>query len=294
MSDVLLKNESGETVTYPGVSGVNLMTTDGPVTFTEANCIYAQGAVPYGKELNYTWAELHEMLQDGDTSAINIGDYKTIERTTGDIAICEVAGIDQYYGMYAVDQHHIDFISRDLVSGTWLVYNDYDDEGNISNNGTSSKRNPFMASKLYQSLNNTTDGIITTLPQDLRNIIINKSAVMEQRYSASDAFLTQNSGQGWVEMGPLWLPTEFEIWGHTTWSDPKTGIGYYGANIQYPIFKGGLKHIIKNMDGEPDSWWTASAYAGSSNSFCLVDYYGRASCGDADGGCGVPLCFRIA
>ena len=259
------------------------------------SCIHAQGAVPYGKELEGTWAEIQAKVQAGDFSGINIGDYKTIELTTGETVICEVAGIDIHYnpseGYYPCDQHHIDFISRDCISG--LDYVMYNSSG--LNNGTSSQKNPFMASELYQTLNNTESGLITQLPEDLRAIIINKRALMEQRYSSSSTELTENTGWGWVNMGPLWLPTEYEVFGHCVWSDSKWGAGGGGCNIQYPIFQGGLKHILKGYGngGGVDYWWLASALAGDCYYFCLVGGDGCALYFVANDGFLVPLCFRI-
>lgn len=307
MADVVLKNEAGEDVTYSGVAGINLLNADGTTsTFTQDNCICNKGAVPYGKELPYTWAELSEIVKTGDFTGINIGDYKTIQLTTGETVVCEVAGIDTHFnrgedgstgsGYHPCDQHHIDFISRDCLNEQWIVYNNGTEDPDtgdwiVSNNGTKTQKNPFMASELYQSLNNTTNGIITTLPTDLRNIIINKQALMEQRYSASSTSLTENSGWGWVNMGPLWLPTEYEVFGHCVWSDSKYGAGGGGCNIQYPIFKNGLQHILKGSGnaGYVNNWWLASAAVGNSNSFCYVNNNGNANYNNADNNYLVPL-----
>lgn len=311
MADVVLKNEAGEDVTYSGVAGINLLNADGTTsTFTQDNCICNKGAVPYGKELPYTWAELSEIVKTGDFTGINIGDYKTITLDGGETVVCEVAGIDTYYnrgyenapgsGYYPCDQHHIDFISRDCLTTTdYVIYNDVHEDPEtgdwiVSNNGTSAQKNPFMASQLYQTLNNTTDGLITKLPADLRNIIINKQAYMEARYSSS-ALLDKNSGMTWCNMGPLWLPTEFEVWGRHTYSEAGPNGVNSGCNIQYPIFKNGLQHILKGYGnaGGVDSWWLASAAVGGSDSFCCVGSDGYAGYDTADFYCLVPLCFRI-
>ena len=251
-----------------------------------------QGAVPYGKELPYTWAELSEKIKSGDFTGISIGDYKTITLTTGENVVCEVAGIDQYYGH--TFEHHIDFISRDCLAGLELQYNE-DVLGTISNNGKYEQKNPFMASKLYEALNNTTDGIITTLPQDLRNIITYKYAYMEARWSGSSTIVGNNTGLVWCKMGPLWLPTEFEVWGtHRNSEDGIYSLGE-GSNIQYPIFKNGLKHIVKHdvETGIDQSWWVASAARMSTSNFCDVSANGDASSVEATSYKYVPLCFRI-
>lgn len=257
------------------------------------SCIHAQGAVPYGKELEGTWAEIQAKVQAGDFSGINIGDYKTIELTTGETVICEVAGIDIHYNKsynYPTNKHHIDFISRDCLSEQWIIYNE-----SGYNNGNSTQKNPFMASDLYTTLNDATGGIITTLPTDLQAVIIKKKALMETRYSSSSSELVNSTGWTWVEMGPLWLPTEYEVFGQRVWSEEGWGTGGGGCNIQYPIFQGGLQHILKGNGngGEIDAWWLASAYAGGCDVFCGVGNYGIAGCVYAGGACLVPLCFRI-
>lgn len=254
-------------------------------------CIHSQGAVPYGKELTASWSEIQAQVQTGNFDGINIGDWKRIQLTDGEEVVMEVAGIDQYYNPdydYPENSHHIDFISRDCIEG-YYIYN-----SNGSNNGTSAEANPFMASELYQTLNNTTDGIITRLPSDLRSCIIKKHAVMESRYSSSGT-LTNNNSATWKEVGPLWLPTEVEVWGTAHWSEKGWGTYGGGANIQYPIFKGGLLHILKGYGagGGRHDWWLASARAGSSNSFCIVVGLGYAGDSSADGVLCVPLCFRI-
>jgi hypothetical protein len=96
-------------------------------------------------------------------------------------------------------------------------------------------------------------------------------------------------------MGKLWLPTEVEVFGHHTWSELGYGTGG-GCNLQYPIFAGGAKHIIKGNGngGSRCTWWEMSAYRTNATTFCYVDragytYYYYAN----DTGICVPLCFRI-
>ena len=97
-------------------------------------------------------------------------------------------------------------------------------------------------------------------------------------------------------MGKLWLPTEVEVFGHHTWSEPGYGTGGGGCNLQYPIFQGGVKHIIKGNGngGSRCYWWEASAYRTNATSFCRVGSYGDAYGSSAsDAGVCAPLCFRI-
>lgn len=203
----------------------------------------------------------------------------------------EVAGIDQYHRCGDIEiGHHVDFISRDCLAGTKL----FNDTNN--NNGTEAEPNPWRASKLFQTLNDETTGVIATLPADLKPCIIEKRALLESRYSAAGP-LESSTGWAWNNMGKLWLPTEVEVFGNTFWSDGDAGwTGGGGCNLQYPIFQGGAKHIIKGAGngGGRCGWWEASALRQSSDYVCVVNYYGDAGHYWATHpDLYAPLCFRI-
>lgn len=251
---------------------------------------FLSGGVPYGKELTESWASLQSRIKSGDFSGIHIGDYKTITLTTGETVVMEVAGIDQYYkcGDSSIG-HHIDFISRDCLAGT----KQFNTENN--NNGTEAEPNPWRASLLFQTMNDTSSGVYSTLPSELKACIIQKRALLESRYSSAGA-LTAASGWAWNDMGYLWIPTEVEVFGTTHWSEEGYGSGGGGCNLQYPIFYGGSKHIIKGAGngGGRCYWWEASAYGGYSTSVCFVNYAGVAyASGASSTHVCAPLCFRI-
>lgn len=238
--------------------------------------VFLAGGVPYGKELTDSWANLRAKIMAGDFAGIHIGDYKTITLTTGEVVIMEVAGIDQYYKCGdAQIGHHIDFISRDCLAGT-KKFNDTN-----TNNGTQAEPNPWRASKLFQTLNDDTTGVVATLPADLKPCIIEKRALLESRFSAAGE-LESSTGWAWNNMGKLWLPTEVEVFGNTFWSDGDAGwTGGGGCNLQYPIFYGGAKHIIKGAGngGGRCSWWAASARRQSATHVCYVSRGGVAAHG---------------
>lgn len=245
------------------------------------------GGVPYGKELTEGWTALQARIKTGDFEGIHIGDYKTIQLTTGETVIMEVAGIDQYYkcGDTAIG-HHVDFISRDALQGA-KQYNT-----TATNNGTSDKKSPWLASALYTTLNGT---VYNTLPSDLKPCIIEKRALLEERYGSAGN-LTSDSGWSWQDAGKLWLPTEVEVFGCVHWSQAGYGSGGGGCNMQYPIFIGGSKHLIKGdgNGGSRCSWWELSAHSGSATNVCCVSSDGDAlGYSAADTTIRVPLCFRI-
>ena len=269
-------------------AGTGRLTGDNAAEFMKE--YFLQGGVPYGKELTESWASLNGRIRAGDFTGIHLGDFKTITLTTGEVVIMEAAGIDQYYncGDPAIG-HHVDFISRDCLAGSRRM------NAANNNNGTAAEKNPWLASELYQVLNDETTGIFAKLPSDLKPYIITKRAVLEERYSTAGA-VAADIGWSWKNMGKLWLPTEVEVFGHHAWSEPGYCTGGGGCNLQYPIFMGGAKHIIKG-DGNGGSrcfWWEASADRTTATNFCIVSNVGVASDSSASNtGLCAPLCFRI-
>lgn len=198
--------------------------------------------------------------------------------------------------------HHIDFISRDCLQNNpsgKFVWNETND-----NNGTADVKSPWLASKLYQTLNDATNGVITTLPEDLQAVILEKRGWLEERYSAGGK-VNYDTGGSWQNVGKLWTPTEVEVFGTAHRSDigdPSGGFVAFGTfggslNMQYPIFMSGNKHIIKG-DGNGGSrvgWWELPVCRGSSTQCCYVSYDGAASGNSASyPRIAVPLCFRVA
>jgi hypothetical protein len=162
-----------------------------------------------------------------------------------------------------------------------------------NNNGTANEKRPWLASEMYTTLNDETNGIYAKLPSDLKSAIITKRALMEERYSAGGAVAADTSWS-WGDMGKLWLPTEVEVFGHHTWSEPGYGTGGGGCNLQYPIFR--YKGVIKGNGngGSRCTWWEVSAHRTNASHFCAVSYTGYADTFDASyTGICVPLCFRI-
>lgn len=246
------------------------------------------GGVPYGKELTESWESLTARVKQGNFSGIRIGDYKTIQLTTGDTVIMEVAGIDQYYKCSDTSiGHHIDFISRDTLKGNRMMNND------ANNNGTENEHNPWRASDLFIEMNNT---VFNTLPADLQSCIIEKRAYIESRYSSTGKINDDNAA-AWNNMGKLWLPTEVEVFGIPNWSDVGYGTCGGGCNLQYPIFIGGTKHIVKmagNGSTTRSNWWMASAGRGSSTYFCCVGTGSEAIFrSSSHNTVSAPICFRI-
>lgn len=289
MARVIIDNAESGTVKLYGymVEKGNKYTDATPAPECMQNLFFAPGGVPYGNEITYDWTTLKQRVKNGDFVGIKVGDYKTIELSTYETVIMEVAGIDQYYNCGdTLIGHHIDFISRDCLKGVRAM------NSTAKNNGTEVDPNPWRASELFKYLNET---VFESLPVDLQSCIIQKRAMLELRYSVTGN-INDDNGWTWNNMGKLWLPTEIEVFGAPHWCEVGYGSGGGGCNLQYPIFMGGSKHIIKGdgNGGGRVTWWGASARRNSSTHFCGVGYYGNAlGLLASDNTMRVPLCFRI-
>ena len=241
-----------------------------------------------GREIPFTWAEIRTKVQAGDFTGLRVGDYKDIilNGTFYDAAAAsnktissatfrmEIAGICSYYqyGDTAVG-YHIDFISRDCYNVA------------LSYNSTATNSGSFVGSALFTTLNGTS-GIVSLLPSNVAAVVIVKRGYTETKTGA-DA-----SGAAWNDMGKLWLPTEREVWGNPAWSELKYDSG---LNVQYPIFKDGMRHIVKGSGygGAPNIWRLASSMAGSADRFCSVNTNGYPTTTPATTAVRVPICFRV-
>lgn len=233
---------------------------------------------------NYSdaWAWIKARIKAHNFTGIHVADYIPITMN-GETVKMQVAGIDSYYR--TTDQqlsHHIDFISKDCFSQTvqWNTTN--------NNNGDSTSPYPYMVSNLHTFLTTT---LYNYLPAAVKAVISNKRMLMEQRYSASGA-LTDSTSWGWQDLGLLWVPTEYEvfgsvIWGTKGWSE--------GQGLQYPIFANSFLNRVKGAGngGGRCGWWLASVGGGYSTSCVCVGNGGGSGGWGAGGELRVPVCFRI-
>lgn len=229
------------------------------------------------------WAWIKNRISTGNYTGIYVGDYIPITMKNERVEM-QVAGIDVYTRTTDQDLgHHIDFISRDCFSETvqWNTTN--------NNNGNTESPYPYMVSNLHKWLGETLYGF---LPQAVKNQIVTKRSLMEQRYSASGA-LTDSTTRGWQDIGLLWVPHEYEvfgavIWGTQGWSE--------GQTMQYPIFANSYLNRIKSAGhgGGRCTWWLASVRSGDSAHACAVTLDGgNADHWSASYADRVPVCFRI-
>lgn len=236
---------------------------------------------PKPREIPFTPAEIHAKTLAGDFSGLRIGDYKTVTLTTGEVVEMQIAGINPYknHGDTPLG-NHILWCSRDCLAQTYQM------RPEANNNGTADEKNPFRASALFNTLQNT---IYPTIPEEWRNIIGDMRCTYGERYSSSGT-VTADTGWAWKNRGKLILPTVQEVFGNNGLSEQfENGGG--GLNIQWPIFIGG--NVIKGLGrgGSCRSWWLCSAYAGDSTEFCHVSFGGLSDYSLATASLGVPLGF---
>lgn len=238
---------------------------------------------PEPREIPLTWDEISTKTKKGDFSGLRIGDYKTVTLTTGEIVIMEIAGIDPYFGSGSQEAgHHILWVSRDCLANTYQM------RSSNTNNGTSAEQNPYRASALFSTLQNT---IFPTVPAEIRAHVIEMRELLETRYSASGTL--NNSGSwSWYSRGKAILLTPIEVFGTACWGESGWSNGG-GGNVHLPLFAGSSKHFIKRKGngGERVDWWLAAASAGDSTNFCCVHNTGSSSSGEASNSFGVPLSF---
>ena len=228
------------------------------------------------------WEWIHDRIDMGFYDGIYVCDF--IPHTVKNERVeSQIACLDGY--TRTTDQnlgHHIDFISRDCFSETvqWNTTN--------NNNGNAESPYPYMVSNLHKWLEETLYGY---LPENVKKHIVTKRSLMEQRYSASGA-LTDSTSWGWQDIGKLWVPHEYEVFGAVVWG---TQGWSEGQAMQYPIFANSYLNRIKGAGhgGSRCAWWLASVRSGDSTDACLVDSYGNASYWGASNALRVPLCFRI-
>ena len=261
---------------------------------SQANLIYDNANRLYsGKDLSTAfsseissysdvWAWIAARTSAANYDGIMVGDYIPFQMN-GYTFQAQIAGIDSYYRTCDSGVgHHIDFISKQCYPATvqWNTTN--------NNNGNATTPYPWLVSNIYSVLNNTWWNY---LPTALKNQVITKRFLLESRYSSSGA-LTSSSGWDWQDLGNLWLPSEYEVFGSNVWSTQG-----YGSmmSMQYPLFANSASNRLKGTtSGGRVSWWLLSVSGFHSTTACYVGYTGDAGHhSTSHTGIYAPVCFRI-
>ena len=234
---------------------------------------------------NYSdvWAWIKARCTANNFDGIYIRDYIPLIMGS-ETVLAQVAGIDTYYNTadQLVKTHHIDFISKDCLTGLvkWNISN--------NNNGNETDIAPYMVSNVRDYLLNT---VYPKLPEELKKVIVSKRVLLETRYLVNEV-LTDSPSFAWRDIGSLWLPTEREVFGSSIWGTKGYSASY---GMQYPIFANSCKNLIKGAGngGSRTDWWIATVGSGNSTTACVIAYRGYVYHNSTSNEYRVPLCFRI-
>lgn len=266
----------------------------------------------------YAW--LSNRKNAGNFEGIHVGDYFSVNLGAGTVAgysiaaqtfKCRIVGINTYKSCGDTPIGNMFYCISDEVINTPIKWNPTN-----NNNGTAVQNNPWLASAAYAVLNGVNNyttnaysnaahganasakGILQLLPSALQNVLKQKRNILDSRYSAS-GLLTGGTNWEWGDMGKLWLPNEYEVYGCAVRSNLSQTEGFWhpeaGLSIQFPWFANNCEHRIKkNSSGSRCGWWLSSAASYDTTGVCYVDGGGLANSRSATSAaiC-LPLCFCI-
>ena len=238
------------------------------------------------------WAWIKARIQAGNYDGIHVADYIPFTANDNDYKAI-VMGINTYSGFsYDNDNvvgNHIDFIF-DKAWATQIQFNSVNRNNGVMDSNTPSAIYPWLCSKMYAYINSlqhkiinsatypmsmttvsyTSSGIYYYLPEELKNVIIEKIGNIPKRYDSS-GFVTDDTSWGTEYIGKLWLPTETEVFGRAILSSH--GNGEIGM-VQYPLFSLSPKHLRLGNDMR---WYTMSPTSGVSTGFVSINENGSVS-----------------
>ena len=221
----------------------------------------------------------------GDFAGIRPFDYFDINLTDGKVFRYRVGAIDPY--MHTSDQevvkHHIIMVPDQVWpdSVPWNTTN--------TNQGTSTTKNPYLASNLHRWEVNT---FYPLMPQKWKNVMAEHRLLLEERYSTAGA-QTNSTSWSWQSVGKVFSLSEIEVYGFLGWSKINNAYAA-GMDCHFPIFKTTANRIRRNHSDARYAWWLRSGGAGASSWVCNVSSYGICTYADAShAGVRALPCFRV-
>ena len=225
-----------------------------------------------GEIANYAnvWAWLRARVRAGNFAGMRTKDYIDLTLTNGNNVRYRIGDFDPYlYCGDASKSHHVVMVpsapvavtGADAVNGSYIVWNE-----TATNQGTAENAHPYLVSNLHRW---ETEVYYPMLPQIVRDCILNQRVLLETRYSASGA-LTASNNWAWADLGPVWSPSEMEVYGCCVWGTPGYSVGF---DCQFDIFK----KTKDRIQGSRIAWWLRSVSGGSSVGACYVYYGGNAN-----------------
>ncbi len=258
----------------------------------QANCLYSGRNIEevFNSEIENGYADVWEYLADRVDlsktigkkaySGLRIDDYVGIQ-IGANVHPYAIGGLDYDRGCCNHEQGPSILMYTRMAFPNNVQWNTTND-----NNGTAAEHFPYLASNVYSYLINT---LLPTFPANVRAVMKERIALIEERYSASGK-LTDSTSWDYRNIGRLWLPDEGEVYGCIYWGS-KYGSGLIG---QLPCFKQPSDRIFRKPDGQRSYVWLRSVNAGYSTGACHVTSTGSATSHSAsNAGVGVAPCFYI-
>ena len=198
------------------------------------------------RKANEVWEGQHIDQFTGDGSTAEF----TCSGTVGTIGYVYVGGSRRTYDThYTYTGNKVTFKSGSIPADGALIQIEWMD-GNT----------PWNGSALYKTFNDPDYGILKLIQTADAKLYSHMLVGNGMRYYGETRSKTNQRGGTWASRGPVFVPTEDEIWGRQLYSAPDTPAA---TNLtQWPIFgQGGRRHISKGIgDGASRSyWWSASS-----------------------------------
>lgn len=210
-----------------------------------------------------SWRQIKEICDSGLAQMMfRLGDQKTVKLKNGVTIKVQIIG---FY--HDLDKHDVP------VPITWELVDFWPDRQVMNQKMTNltSWKDSFMRKWLHGDVWNL-------LPDDLVEVI---TPVVKYTCEGGD-----NEKPKMIEtLDPLFLLSEIEIFGTTTYS-------VAGEGTQYEWYKAGNSRI-KKVNGSASNWWERSPYSGNANIFCNVDSSGSADYSYAGNSDGVSFGFCV-
>ena len=151
--------------------------------------------------------------------------------------------------------------------------------------------NEAAADPLLTEVDYTGGGIYKFLPAALKAVISPKHQLAARRLTVG-SLLTNPTDYVGIDIGPLWIPDEMEIYGTPMYATSTYDKWY---SRWYPAFMGGNRKKGAGNGGSRANWWLFPAHSGNSTLCCVVLSTGSANYLAASYTLlRVPVGFRIA
>ena len=219
-----------------------------------------KGLPPIGTALNdMTWEQIQTISDAGKASDyFNVGDTKNITLDGVSYPV-QIIGFN-HDTLTSGGTAGITFQLVDCLNTTYQM--------NSSNTNVGGWKSSAMRSRMSEFLGQ--------LDEDLRSVIkpVNKLVSVGNKNSTIETVSDK-----------LFLLSEVEIFGSTTWS-------FAGEGSQYDWYKAGNTKV-KKVNGSASYWWERSPCSGHTNGFCVVDSDGNANSDAASRSFGVSFGFCV-